>query len=77
MVGFVNVERKGNNMYFIEIETVTDSGEYTTQYPIDTPEEIKEAQAALRTAGLDEAPVYRLDGLDGDETVRTWWSLPA
>lgn len=72
MVNLVNVERKGNSMYFIEIETVTDSGEYTTQYPVDTPEEIEEAQAALKAAGLAEAPVYKIDG---DETVKTWWIL--
>jgi hypothetical protein len=56
-------------MYFIEIETVTSSEEYLTQYPVDTPEEILAAQAALSAAGLAEAPVYRLDG---ETTVKTW-----
>lgn len=61
-------------VYFIEIETVTETGEYVTAYPVDTPEEIEGARAALRAAGRTEAPVFRRDG---EESVKTWRILVA
>lgn len=59
---------------FIEIETVTTTGAYVTAYPVNTPEEIEEARAALRAAGRTEAPVW---SEDGEESVKTWRVLVA
>lgn len=57
---------------FIEIETITETGEEVTPYPVNTPEEIETARAALMAAGRTEAPVLRQDG---EETIKTWWIL--
>jgi hypothetical protein len=33
--------------------------EYREFYPVDTDEEIDQARAAMRAAGIEEAPIYR------------------
>lgn len=40
------------------------NGDATESYPIDTPEQVAEARAALRASGLESAPVWH--GVPGE-----------
>lgn len=45
-------------------------------YLVNTDEEIAQARAALRDAGIDEAPVWAGEPDEG-ESVKTWMSILA
>lgn len=58
--------------YIVIIES-TDTGDYQNLFPVDTDEEINEALAAMRAAGIQEAPIYRGD----EDSIKTSWVLVA
>ena len=53
--------------YIVIVES-TDTGDYQNFFPVDTEEEINEALAAMRAAGIQEAPIYRGDEEDSIKT---------
>lgn len=69
-------EEKGMTSQYICIPVSPYDTEF---YPIDTDEQVAEARAALRTAGLKSAPVYHGDPESPDsyrDSVHILWALP-
>lgn len=58
----------GTNDYIVISYKVNAPDEYEINYPVNTLEEIHEAELAMADAGINEAPVYRGDGCDSIKT---------